>query len=81
MKADVFGKPVTSLALSEAPCLGAALLAGTAIGTYESVDEGVSAAVRVEDTYEPDPEAHNRYTEKFEVYRRIYPVLRRIAPE
>jgi xylulokinase len=81
MKADVFGKPVTSLALSEAPCLGAALLAGAAIGTYESVDEGVSTAVRVGDTYEPDMKAHTRYTEKFEVYRKIYPVLRRIDQE
>jgi xylulokinase len=78
MKADVFGKPVTSLSVSEAACLGAALLAGVAVGIYTSVDEGARAAVRVGKTYEPRAEEHDRHTERFEVYRRIYPSLRRI---
>jgi xylulokinase len=78
MKADVFGKPVTSLSVSEAACLGAALLAGAAVGIYSSVDEAARAAVMVGKTYEPRPEEHERHTERFDVYRRIYPSLRPI---
>jgi xylulokinase len=76
LKADVFKRPVLSLSVSEAACLGAALLAGTAIGEYSSLAEAVSATVRVTNTYEPNPQTAARYDERYEIYRQLYPTLR-----
>ncbi len=78
MKADVFGKTVISLEVSEAACLGAAILAGTASGVYSSVDEGVSRAVRVQDTFYPDTTMTEQYREKYELYKKLYPALKEL---
>jgi len=76
MKADVFGMRVISLEVSEAACLGAAILAGTAGGVYRSVDEGVSRAVRVRGMHYPDPSMTEQYMEKYELYKKLYPALK-----
>ena len=79
MKADTFGIPVTSLQISEAACLGAALLAGTAAGAYASVDEGVSQVVKIGRVYEPRIEENEKYSKGYELYRKIYSVLKNIG--
>jgi len=52
IQADVLGIPVERPAVVETTALGAALLAGLAIGFYESADD-VAAARRVARTFEP----------------------------
>jgi len=79
LKADVFGKKVVSLEISEAACLGAAILAGTAIGEYSSVDEGVGKAVKIKAVFEPDWRQHERYLEKYRVYTKIYPAIAELS--
>ncbi len=74
-KADIFGKPVHALDISEAPCLGVAILAGAATGAFPSVEDGLSRMVRIQKTYEPDRSRHERYRERAELYARIYPTL------
>jgi xylulokinase len=81
MKADVMMKPVVSLAVSEAACLGAAILAGVAAGAYRSVDEGVAVAVRAKKVFEPRAPEHEKYREKYELYRKIYPTLSHLNRE
>jgi len=76
LKADIFNRPVLALSVSEAACLGAALLAGAAIREYSDVAEAANQMVRVTKTYEPDPQMAARYDERFEIYRRMYPTLR-----
>lgn len=76
MKADVFGKTIVALAVSEAAALGAALLAGTAVGRYASLDEAVETTVRTKKQYHPDWQEHERYRPRYEQYCRIYPSLR-----
>ncbi len=75
LKADVFGKPVISLQVAEAACLGAALLAGSAAGVFSSIDAGVDASVRVARRFTPDPRQNALYQERFERFCRIYPLL------
>ena len=75
LRADVFGKPVTSLQVSEAACLGAAILAGNAVGVYASLAEGVKATVRTAQRFEPDPREHARYAERYQRFCSIYPML------
>jgi len=78
LKADVTGKEVSALNVSECGCLGAALLAGTAIGTYGSLEEAVGTTVREREVLSPDPERQRRYAERMEVYEEVYPSLKEI---
>lgn len=73
-KADILGMPVSSLVMGEAACLGAALTAGLCVKVYDSPEEAVSV-VAVKDVYEPDEGKHRLYTERFEVYKEMYPLL------
>ncbi len=76
VKADLLGKPVHAMRVSEAACLGAAILAGTALGRYRSAREASLAISRVERTYRPDPRRARAYRERFARYRELYPALR-----
>ena len=76
LKADVFGKPVISLKVSEAACLGAAILAGTAAGVFSSIDCGVNASVHVAERFVPNPLQHALYKERFKRFCGIYPLLK-----
>ena len=76
LKADILGRPIRTLRCQEAACLGAALLAGTAVGAYRSLEEAVAQTVAPDREYTPRPDLTARYSEKFEVYRRLYPTLR-----
>ena len=75
IKADVLERPIHTLEVSEAACLGAAVLAGAASGVYGSVDEGVERAVRLQRSYRPDPGRASRYAEKYAIYKELYPAL------
>jgi xylulokinase len=77
-KADIFGKPVVAMDVSEAACLGVAILAGVATGVFPSVEAGTAQMVRVKRTYQPDMEKHERYMEKAQVFARVYPALAEI---
>jgi xylulokinase len=76
LKADILGTPVVKLKVSEAACLGAALLAGVAAGEYRSVDEAVRETVKKERRFYPNHTRNAQYEEKFALYTRIYPSLK-----
>ena len=78
LKADMFGKKVVALDVSEGVCLGAAILAGTAIGKYLSVASAVEELVKSRKTYYPREEARRLYDEKLRLYAQIYPAIREI---
>lgn len=78
IKADILDRPITSLRVREAACLGAAILAGAAVGVYSSVEEGVERTVAAGDTYRPDPQRRRAYAERFALYREVYPALAEI---
>ncbi len=79
IKADIFEKKVVRLSASEAGCLGAAILAATAVGEYSDVDRAVESCVHREDEFVPEPEASKRYSQKFEIYRQIYETVRKLS--
>ncbi|MBC8448315.1 MAG: hypothetical protein H8D78_11240 [Chloroflexi bacterium] len=74
-KADIYGKPVRAVAVSEAPCLGVAILAGVATGVFSSMEEALAQMVRIGRTYEPDLALHERYMESFQLFAQVYPTL------
>jgi xylulokinase len=77
LKADVTEIPVHTLAVREAACLGAAMLAGMAVHAYADAREA-ARIVRIQDTYEPRPEKAAVYREKYGLYRKLYAANREL---
>ncbi|MGQ9575985.1 MAG: FGGY-family carbohydrate kinase [Thermoguttaceae bacterium] len=76
LKADVLGCPITTVAVTEAGCLGAAMLACAAISGTRA-QELVAAWVRTTGTIDPDPRRAAIYQERFLRYQDLYPWVRR----
>jgi xylulokinase len=62
--------------VSEAACLGAAILAGTAFGRYRSARQASLEISKVERTYRPDAKRAKVYRDRFAKYRDLYPTLK-----
>jgi xylulokinase len=76
MLADVFGKPVVSLASQEGSAAGAALLAMVGTGEFANVPEACAATVHVIETLNP----RQTYDDRYRVYRSLYPALQPLFP-
>ncbi len=75
IKAEVTGKRVLLLEVSDAALTGNAILAGVGTGIFRSYEEGVERLVKVKQVIEPDPrnvEVYNRY---YAVYERLVAAL------
>ena len=77
LKADVLGRPITTLAVTEAGCLGVAMLA-CAAETGAKPLELADAWVRTESVVEPDRRRASQYDERFQAYRQVYPAVREL---
>ena len=75
LKADVLNRPITTLEVTEAGCLGVALLA-CAAHTGASPHEVVNAWVKPGPAVEPDSRRAARYNDRFAAYRKLYPAIR-----
>lgn len=71
IKADILQKPICVTSSKEAACLGAAILAGKAVGIFESVEEAADSMVDVIARYEPNPENKEIYDKGFAVYKQL----------
>jgi xylulokinase len=73
IKAGVLGRPVRPVLAEEATALGAALLAGTAAGTFRDLDDAVARAVELAPTtVDPDPAQLERYDAAYAQYRGLF---------
>jgi len=72
MKADITGKRVAELEVSEAGCLGAAILAGIGCGAFKTAEEAVDRYIRVKNEYLPDGDMHEIYSEAYSKYVNMY---------
>lgn len=70
--ADVTGKNVKIPAVNEATALGGAFAAGTAVGTYGSIEEAATSLVSWDKTYEPNLQNHKRYLEISKQWQNAY---------
>ena len=78
--ADVFQKPVVTMASDEGSALGAAILGMVATGEYSSVLEACAAIVRELDIVEHRAEEAKSYAAGHAVYRSLYPALKPLFP-
>lgn len=75
IEADVTGRRVLTTVNEEAATLGAAILAGKAVGLYSSVAEAVGQMVQVKDRFEPTPANKAVYDASFRTYVDLYNAL------
>jgi sugar (pentulose or hexulose) kinase len=75
MEADIVGRPVLTTTNEEAATLGAAILAGKAVGIYSSVDEAAAKMIQIKERFEPNPKNREIYDETFGTYVKLYNAL------
>ncbi len=77
IQADVYGHPVDLLEAEEGGAFGAALLAGTGVEAWPSVEAACHATVRVAESIQP--KSARVMEAAYAEYRKIYPALRSIG--
>ncbi|MGA2111621.1 MAG: FGGY-family carbohydrate kinase [Anaerolineales bacterium] len=79
VKADVTGIPVRAPRVTEAACLGAALLAGQGAGCFSSAAETAEGVLQGGSLFEPDRVRRLRYDDRYVLYKEIYPTLKELS--
>ncbi len=75
IKADVTGKTILRTENEEAACLGAAILAGKAVGLYKSVKEASKNMVRIKRKFNPQKDNVRIYRDTYKKYIKLYDTL------
>jgi len=75
LKADITKKRVIVPVVTEASSLGAAILAGTAVGAYRDISSAVEKVFKKKTEYEPCSKNVNFYDQQYQIYTKIYPSL------
>jgi xylulokinase len=75
LKADLMNAPIEVVSLKEPGTIGAAMLAGLAVGTYRNIREAAERFAGPSVTYEPDPARAARHAERLQTYALTIRVL------
>lgn len=75
MQADIYGRRVERLKVSECGALGAAILGGVGSGELSDVDSAIDAMVHTHGFIEPDMDNHAIYSDYFEVFEKAFLAL------
>jgi xylulokinase len=75
ISADILGRPFVRPKFNEAGVLGAAILAGVGCGVFPSLEAGVDVMVQLDRSFEPEPQKHRLYNERFAKYQRLWPLM------
>jgi xylulokinase len=75
LKADMTNMPIEVVAQPEPGTLGAALLAGLALGVYDDMEEISRRYAGTERVYTPDTHRAELHQERLATYRRLMPLL------
>ncbi len=76
MMADMFGMPVQTVANTEGPALGAAILAGVACGLYGDISAACEKLIRENAPVAPSDGHRAAYDAMYAVYTSLYPGLK-----
>ena len=73
IKADITGKTLNvTYSSQDTACLGAAILAGTAAGIFQSVDSAVEQMVQIKRSFVPDPDRHAIYEKQYKKFNLLF---------
>jgi len=78
LKADITGVPVVVPRITEAASWGAGILGGIAAGHFSNFQQALDSSLEFVSRYEPDPQRHQAFTERYNLYREIYPAMQSI---
>ena len=73
--ADVLQRPVEIVREPESTCLGAGMLAASAVGLHGNVADAADAMSGISRRHEPQPRSAAAYDRLYSVYRDVYPSL------
>jgi len=76
IKSDVTNTPISVPSSDTSATLGAAILAGVAVGIYTDFHDAVKNTVRIKKTYTPSAENHEVYMKNYKKYLEIYENLK-----
>ena len=62
----------------EGPALGAAMLAAVGCGEYPDVETATKQFVKTVDTVEPEKELVEKYEERYQKFKNIYPAVKNL---
>lgn len=79
--ANVMNLKVDVIESEEGPGYGGAILAAVGCGEYESVEEAAGKLVKVVETVEPDAKLVEKYEERYQKFRKIYPTVKGLFQE
>jgi xylulokinase len=76
IKADVLGTPVIAPEVYDSSLLGAAIIAGWGVGSFEDLQAAATSMARSRAVFEPQEKAHSLYDGYFQLYRSLYQDLK-----
>jgi xylulokinase len=76
LKADICRVSLRVPQVTDAACLGAALLAGVGAGVYPDLWSAVAQTVQFKRRIEPEPESVAAYEARYQLHRQVYPTLK-----
>jgi xylulokinase len=75
IQADMYGRTVKTLKVSDAAVIGAAIMGGVGVGLFKDIREGVDQMVKINKEYEPKKENIKVYDALYKVYCAAYEAL------
>ena len=76
IKADITGKTLNvTYSSQDTACLGAAILAGTAAGIFESIEAAADSMIKIKKTYEPNPAYRAVYDKQYSKFKLLFKSL------
>jgi len=72
IQADVYGKPALVNESGDTTALGAAILAGVAVGALDNMNSAVKKLVHFVEEVKPDMKNHEKYMELLKIHSKIY---------
>ena len=79
IQADIFNKKVITLANEQGPGIGAAILAATGLGWFDTVQDAAKDFISFGTTYEPNPVAVAKYKQIYTIYKKVYAATTEIS--
>ncbi len=76
--ANVMNLQVDVPEVEEGPAMGGAMLAAVGCGAYPDVETICKKIVKVVDTVSPQPELVEKYQERYEKFRKLYPTMKEL---
>ena len=72
IKADITGKTLITVDCEESACLGAAILAGKAIGMFPDIEKACQKMIQEKERFVPNPENKKVYDRGYSNYKKLF---------